>query len=149
MEGGVVSGFVSNNPKKTVNSSGLQTMADTHSASLPKARHDDDIVIPSQFSWPGNDDTNHENVIDTINHNHELKQTQSMPVWMPSVVATTINEKAEEQAFGNLGDISLDELRDDVNTAYSPPAPGMVFLKPVISSRLGYCVNKCGCSIFL
>lgn len=111
--------------------------ADIHSSSLPKARHEDGEVIPSQFSWPGiNNETNNENVIDTINHNHELQNTQSMPVWMPSVVAMTISETAEEHAFANIGDISLRELRDDVENAYSPsahgngPSSGTVLPKP-------------------
>lgn len=140
LEGGVASAFYINNPKKIVDRQSppsLKAMADrnssdTHSASLPKVRHDDD-AIPSQFSWPGISAPNPEKVIDTLNHNHQLQSTLSMPVWMPSVVATTISEDAEEQAFENIGDISLDELRDDVDSAYSPPVPvnrlssGMVF----------------------
>jgi len=134
LEGGVASGFYSNDPKKTVNmesTTSLRAMADTHSASLPKPGRDDDRA-PPKFSWPVAD-TNHGNVLDTIELNHQLQNTQSMPVWMPSVVATTISDDAEELAFGNIGDISLDGLRDDVDNVYRAPTPrpeppsGMVF----------------------
>lgn len=131
LEGGAASGFQSNNPKKTPNKQSppsLKAMADrnssdAHSASLPKVRYDDDVEAP-QFSWPGIAEPSPDSVIDNIDQNHRLQNTQSMPVWMPSVVATTISENAKEQAFEKIEDISLDELRDDVDKAYGPPLPG-------------------------
>lgn len=126
--GGDASGVQSNNPKKPLykqSPPSLKSMADrssseVHFATLPKVRHDDNV----EASWPGIAHPNPENLIDNINQDHRLEHTQSMPVWMPSVVATTISEDAEEQAFEKIDNISLDQLRDDVDKAYSPPHPG-------------------------
>ncbi|KAG0558077.1 hypothetical protein KC19_10G002800 [Ceratodon purpureus] len=131
LEGGAAPDFERDNSKKTVNRQSppsLKAMADrnsseAHSASLPKVRYDDEIEA-SYISRPGIAHANPEDDIDNNDSNHPVQRTQSMPVWMPSVVATTISENAEEQAFEKIGDISLDVLRDDVDRAYSPPLPG-------------------------
>ena len=118
LENDSVSDSSHNNAKTIVNRlspPGLMAMADrnpgdAHSASLMKVRDDDDVQA-SQLSGHGIDNS-------TVIH---PQSTQSMPVWMPSVVATTIDENAEERAFGKIGDISLDKLRNDVDKAYNPP----------------------------
>lgn len=120
--------FQSNILKETINRQSprsLRAMADrnssdAHSASLPRVRSDDNVKA-CQLSGPGIAEPILDSVIDDTDQKLQLQKTQSMPVWMPSVVATTISENAEEQAFQKIEDISLDELRNDVDKAYTPP----------------------------
>ncbi|KAG0565764.1 hypothetical protein KC19_7G012800 [Ceratodon purpureus] len=79
---------------------------DAHSASQIRFWDDDDDVQASQLSRPG---------LDNSTLDQPLERIQSVPFGTPSVVATTINENGEEQAFKKIGDFSLDQLRNDVD----------------------------------
>lgn len=123
-ERSAVTGFKNNSPEEItgrLSPPDLRTMVarnstDANYASLPKTEADD---AASNFQSLNPRLSDNAKISD--NQHHPLQNTQSMPVWMPSVVATTISEDAEEQVLEKMGDISLHKLRDDVDKAYSPP----------------------------
>lgn len=87
--------------------------------SLPKLRHEYNIdSSTSENLEHKRENLSPENILDNIQENHQLHNTQSLPVWMPSVVATTVSEDAEEQTFDNIGKISLGQLKVEVNDIY-------------------------------
>lgn len=90
-----------------------------HTLSLPKLRHEYNIdSSTSENLEHKRENLSPENILGNIQENHQLHNTQSMPVWMPSVVATTVSEDAEEQTFDNIGKISLGQLKVEVNHIY-------------------------------
>lgn len=90
-----------------------------HTLSLPKLRSENNIDSSTSENLEyKKENLSPENVLDNIQENHQLHNTQSMPVWMPSVVATTVSEDAEEQTFDNIGKISLGQLKVEVNDIY-------------------------------